>query len=221
MFGTFQEELPDVPIVYGLVDPVHSLNPIYLQVFYYGKLRDKWQSMVGWKNKIFSLIKGPGWRPGSPWTGFIEEVPDVSSRKKYEYASLPVPLIVYLFIHFIVLLLTYQAVSLYRDRLSTLFVVCHLAYVVLGTANIGMFYDRNPAVATVEFVRCAIVVVYSHYEGLPIVTNSLMWSGLTNIYGASLGSTICLALNSYFFASTFVWGLISGYQTYENSLKRI
>lgn len=32
MFGTFQEELPDVPIVYGLVDPVHSLNPIYLQV---------------------------------------------------------------------------------------------------------------------------------------------------------------------------------------------
>ena len=102
MFGTFQEELPDVPIVYGLVDPVRSFNPVYLQVylipfvrtlisyhsitcivhlskqvFYYGKLYDKWKSMVGWKNKIFSLVKGPGWRPGSPWTGFIEEVPDV------------------------------------------------------------------------------------------------------------------------------------------------
>jgi hypothetical protein len=33
--------------------------------------------MDGWKNKILSLIKGPGWRPGSPWTGYIEEVPDV------------------------------------------------------------------------------------------------------------------------------------------------
>lgn len=33
--------------------------------------------MDGWKNKIYSLVKGPGWRPGSPWTGFEEEVPDV------------------------------------------------------------------------------------------------------------------------------------------------
>lgn len=34
--------------------------------------------MEGWKNKVFSLIKGPGWTPGSPWTGFIDEVPDVN-----------------------------------------------------------------------------------------------------------------------------------------------
>ena len=32
MFGTFQEEITDVPIVYGLVDQVQSFNPIYLQV---------------------------------------------------------------------------------------------------------------------------------------------------------------------------------------------
>ena len=32
MFGTFQEELPDVPIVYGLVDQVKSYNPLYVQV---------------------------------------------------------------------------------------------------------------------------------------------------------------------------------------------
>ena len=24
---------------------------------------------------MFSLIKGPGWRPGSPWTGNIDDVP--------------------------------------------------------------------------------------------------------------------------------------------------
>lgn len=33
MFGTFQEELPDVPIVYGLVDQVKSYNPLYVQVW--------------------------------------------------------------------------------------------------------------------------------------------------------------------------------------------
>ena len=33
--------------------------------------------MEGWRNKLQSLIKGPGWRPGSPWTGYITDVPDV------------------------------------------------------------------------------------------------------------------------------------------------
>ena len=32
MFGTFQEEKEDEEIVYGLVDPVNSFNPLYLQV---------------------------------------------------------------------------------------------------------------------------------------------------------------------------------------------
>jgi hypothetical protein len=36
----------------------------------------------GWKNKLQSLIKGPGWIPGSPWTGNMEEVPDVSYKMK-------------------------------------------------------------------------------------------------------------------------------------------
>lgn len=104
------------------------------------------------------------------------------------------------------------------QRFSTFFIVCHLAYVVLGMANTGMFIDRNPATATVEFIRCAIVVIYTHYEGFNIVTKSLMWSGLTDLYGVALESTICMALSSFFFASTLVWGLISGYQTFEKSL---
>lgn len=35
--------------------------------------------MDGWKNKLLSVIKGPGWRPGTPWTGNLDEVPDVIS----------------------------------------------------------------------------------------------------------------------------------------------
>ena len=35
MFGTFQEEKEGEEIVYGLVDPVNSFNPLYLQVFWF------------------------------------------------------------------------------------------------------------------------------------------------------------------------------------------
>lgn len=34
--------------------------------------------MDGWKNKVYSLIKGPGWKPGAPWTGHLHEVPEVT-----------------------------------------------------------------------------------------------------------------------------------------------
>ena len=48
-----------------------------MQVFHFGSIYEKWQSVDGWKNKIFSVIKGPGWSPGSPWTGHMDQVPEV------------------------------------------------------------------------------------------------------------------------------------------------
>jgi hypothetical protein len=41
---------------------------------------EKWTSMDGWKNKLYSVIKGPGWMPGTPWTGNLYDVPDVNFK---------------------------------------------------------------------------------------------------------------------------------------------
>lgn len=35
--------------------------------------------MDGLNNKLLSLVKGPGWTPGSPWTGDLDLVPEVRS----------------------------------------------------------------------------------------------------------------------------------------------
>ena len=50
----------------------------FVQTFYFVKLYKKFKSMDGWKNKLYSLIKGPGWTPGSRWTGNPDNIPDVS-----------------------------------------------------------------------------------------------------------------------------------------------
>lgn len=64
-----------------------------VQTFYFVKLYKKFKSMDGWKNKLYSLIKGPGWTPGSPWTGNPDNIPDVSliilfNFNKYVHAEL-------------------------------------------------------------------------------------------------------------------------------------
>jgi len=49
---------------------------------------EKWKSMDGWKNKVYSVIKGPGWMPGTLWTGNLDDVPDVIFQMTYTYFKL-------------------------------------------------------------------------------------------------------------------------------------
>ncbi|USG61103.1 sterol desaturase family protein [Sneathiella marina] len=63
MFGTFAEEKEEV--VYGLVTPINSINP--LVAFFHGFYRlgkDVWE-MSGFKNKLGVVFGPPGWKPGA------------------------------------------------------------------------------------------------------------------------------------------------------------
>lgn len=129
--------------------------------------------MEGWKNKIFSLLKGPGWTPGSPWTGFIDEVPDVrvsqstystffkllclhmllqvKGRKKHSYPRAPVWRNVYLLIHFFIVLFAYEFVSIFREvsntKLNLFHVqVQHFKIFGINLANVNLGHFNSPDV---------------------------------------------------------------------------
>ncbi|OQR72769.1 alkylglycerol monooxygenase-like [Tropilaelaps mercedesae] len=44
--------------------------------------------MDSWTNKLQCLIKGPGWEPGSPWTGYPEKVPGPEPSKEPVFRKL-------------------------------------------------------------------------------------------------------------------------------------
>ena len=90
--------------------------------------------MDGWKNKVYSVVKGPGWMPGTPWTGNLDDVPDVilkltcagfefiklsfwqvRGRKPFEGKRLSVYMKVYIVVHFMTVLFAYEAVSLFKN----------------------------------------------------------------------------------------------------------
>jgi len=41
-------------------------------------LKTAWK-VEGVSNKLSVFVKGPGWEPGKPRLGYIEDIPDVSS----------------------------------------------------------------------------------------------------------------------------------------------
>lgn len=84
-FGTFQEELKEVPAVFGITRPAQTWNPIKINFQHLWLLiQDAWRA-ENWKDKLRIWFMPTGWRP----EGFEEKYPvhkieDVYAFKKYQ-----------------------------------------------------------------------------------------------------------------------------------------
>ncbi len=87
-FGTFQEELPDKPPVYGVKKPVNTWNPFYINFMHaWGILKDAWRTK-NWWDKIRIWYMPTGWRPDDVKEKYpIHIITDPYNRKKYRTES--------------------------------------------------------------------------------------------------------------------------------------
>lgn len=63
LFGTFQEELENVPAVYGVKKPVKTWNPLLINFMHLVLLFKDAYRTQNWKDKIKVFYKRTGWRP--------------------------------------------------------------------------------------------------------------------------------------------------------------
>ena len=63
LFGTFQPELPEQPVIYGTRDPLRSWNPLWANLHTYAALgADAWRAR-SWADRLAVFWRRPGWRP--------------------------------------------------------------------------------------------------------------------------------------------------------------
>lgn len=80
-FGTFQQELDDVPTVFGITRPAHTWNPIRINFQHLGLLiRDAYHA-PRWIDKLTIWFKPTGWRP----EGFDEQFPIAKIEDVYAF----------------------------------------------------------------------------------------------------------------------------------------
>ena len=84
IFGTFQEELDEVPCVFGTLKPVRTWNPVLINFIHlWGLIQDAWNTRK-WNNKLRLWFMPTGWRPGDVSLKFPRQtVTDVYNQKKY------------------------------------------------------------------------------------------------------------------------------------------
>ena len=85
MFGTFQEELKEVPPVYGVLKPAATWNPVIINFQHFWRLlKDAWRTR-SWFDKLRIWIMPTGWRPEDVKEKYpYSIIEDVYNFKKYD-----------------------------------------------------------------------------------------------------------------------------------------
>ncbi|GAB4043059.1 MAG: hypothetical protein Fur0014_15540 [Rubrivivax sp.] len=78
LFGTFEDEDPAEPVVYGTRAPLRSFNPLWANLEVYAALaRDAWHARR-WRDKLALWLKPPGWRPADVAARFPKPAFDIT-----------------------------------------------------------------------------------------------------------------------------------------------
>ena len=164
MFGTFVWERKSEKIVYGLVDQPQFFNPLKHQAFYYGKIAEKVGMMDNWRDKMSAVFKGPGWFPGTPRLGNIEEVPEIQKRKIYN-PKVHNWVHFYSLIHFILVFLAFEDLSRFNVEMSQMSVLAIIGFLLWTLTSIGLIYDKSGSAWFNELFRSATFLILYHWLG--------------------------------------------------------
>ena len=191
MFGTFQEESPEIPAVYGVTRPVRTWNPIKINFMHLWLLaKDAWYTQ-NWKDKLRVWLMPLGWRPADVIEKYpVEKIEDVYHFEKYDTPATR-GMLVYLWIQLFCLLLI---VSYLFGNVASIGLTNMMYYGIFIFAQVYAlteFMDRNPNAWIYETIKNAICV------GGIIISGG--WFGLQNYFSAS--SYIMIG---YFIVSTLV-----------------
>ncbi len=173
LFGTFQEELDDVPPVFGITRPANTWNPIKINFQHLSLLiKDAWRAPK-WKDKLTIWFKPTGWRPENFEEKYpvnkIENVFDfekygTQNPKKLVYWSVAQMLITLLFVSFL-----FDNIA--KIGLPNIFIYGFFIFITIYSYSELM--DKSRFAVLWEGLRLGIVICIINYYG--------DWFGLNNV----------------------------------------
>lgn len=84
LFGSFQEELDQEPVIFGIRKALHSWNPIYANIHVYQQLiKDSWRTKR-WSDKLRVWFGKTGWRPADMERDYPLGRVDLTRFKKFD-----------------------------------------------------------------------------------------------------------------------------------------
>jgi alkylglycerol monooxygenase len=180
LFGTFQQELPDKPPVYGITRPASTWNPIKINFQHFWlMLRDAFYTR-DWKDKFRIWWKPTGWRPADVAERFpVKKIEDVYHFTKYNPTSSPA-LRTWAVIHLAILMIISAHFFGHIAEIGSPGIFLYGLFLFVSVYSMAELADRNPRALIYDLGRVGL--------GLGILWVQKDWFGLNNIL--PFGSTI-------------------------------
>lgn len=193
LFGTFQEELDEEPVVFGVTVPLSSWNPLWANLQVYAALwNDARRASSGW-DKLRIWFMRTGWRPADVAARYPQDKPDLARFRKFEVA-LPRSWQWYAALQFAVYVVGGTALLGLGEGWNLPALLLGWGWMVFGLFAIGCWLERRPWAPGMELARLA--------------SNPLLLGGLVHSLGVALPAEASWALVGYTLCSLLgMWAI--------------
>lgn len=196
LFGTYQEELKEVPPAYGITRPVQTWNPIKINFQHMWLLiKDAWRT-ASWKDKLRIWFMPTGWRPGDVAAKYpVYKIDDVYHFEKYNPKTSPALKIwSWLQILMMLLFISYLFGNIASiNSLNKYYIYEYAAFVFIGVYAYSDLMDRSPYAIIWELIK--------NIFGIFIIYNQGDWFG-----SSQYSNVISYLLIAYFTIATIITG---------------
>lgn len=200
LFGTFQEELPEVPAVFGITRPAETWNPIKINYQHlWLMMGDAWHA-ENWKDKFRIWFMPTGWRPENFEEKYpINKINNVFDFDKYGTENSN-KLIAWSVAQ---MLITLLFVSYLFDNIATIGfpnIFVYGLFVLLTIYSYTELMDKNKYSIIWEIIRLVFALGIISYYGDWFGLNSIVSIGSVLVFGYLV---ISLLVNIYFITIDF------------------
>lgn len=210
-FGSFQEELPNVPPVYGITRPVRTWNPIKINFQHVWLMaKDAWRTN-NWKDKFMIWFKPTGYRPADVMEKFpVYKIDDVYQFEKYDPpASRALHVWAWVQMMAILLFVSYLFGNIASiNSLDSGFIFWYGGFLFLSVYALTDLMDRSPYAIAWEILRGGL--------GLWFIYQQQDWFGASQYL-----SSASYILAGYFILSIIVTTVFVIQHKREDSSRRL
>lgn len=195
LFGTFQEELDEVPPVYGITRPMKTWNPIRINFKHLTLLVQDAIHTNSWKNKLLIWFKPTGWRPADVIEKYpVEKIENPYQYIKYQTSSSPV-LMFWLWLQLTVTLVFMYHLFANLAEIGKPDIFIYGGFVILQIYAYTELMDASKEAFVWDLVKLlAGMVILIYFKG---------WFNATGIYIALVSGYLFLSsLVTYYFTSS-------------------
>ena len=157
LFGTFQAELDDEPVVFGVRKPLQSWNPFWANLQVYDYLLFDALRTRRWRDKLGIWFRRTGWRPDDMRTRVPRQQENLATFRKYDPEVSP-GVRRYVMLQFLVAVAMVLWIGiLYASQgLEAVILPCILLWALLF--SVGLLNDGKRLASGIEVIRLFVVM---------------------------------------------------------------